>query len=68
MEEIDNRRLAKAAKLSGAPSRQGAGVLLHCKTGQQMAAGEPVFTLYAEPSGELNYSKMYLEKEFESII
>lgn len=68
VEEIDNRRLAKAAKLSGAPSRPGAGVLLHCKTGQQIAAGEPVFTLYAETSGELNYAKIYLEKEFENII
>jgi len=68
VEEIDNRRLAKVAKLSGAPSRPGAGVLLHCKTGQHLMTGEPVFTLYAETSGELNYAKMYLEKEFGEII
>ncbi len=68
VEEIDNRRLAKVAKLSGAPSRPGAGVVLHCKTGQKLMAGEPVFTLYAETSGELNYAKMYLEKEFQNII
>ena len=66
--EIDNRRLAKVAKLSGAPSRKGAGLYLHCKTGQQVEAGEPMFTLYAETTGELNYAKMYLEKEFENII
>lgn len=68
VEEIDNRRLAKVAKLSGAPSRPGAGLVLNCKTGQKLMAGEPMFTLYAETSGELNYAKMYLEKEFENII
>jgi thymidine phosphorylase len=66
--EIDNRRLAKVAKLCGAPYRPGAGVLLHCKKGRRLSAGEPVFTLYAETSGELNYAKMYLEKEFRNII
>lgn len=66
--EIDNRRLAKVAKLSGAPSRPGAGVLMHCKVGQLLMAGEPMLTLYAETSGELNYAKDYLEKEFNEII
>ncbi|MCB0534187.1 MAG: thymidine phosphorylase family protein [Saprospiraceae bacterium] len=66
--EIDNRRLAKVAKLTGAPSRPGAGILLHCKTEQHITSGEAVFTLFAETSGELNYAKMYLEKEFEKII
>ncbi|MAT54081.1 MAG: thymidine phosphorylase [Saprospirales bacterium] len=66
--EIDNRRLAKVAKLSGAPSRKGAGLYLHCKTGQQVGAGEPMFTLYAETLGELNYAMMYLESELQKII
>jgi thymidine phosphorylase len=66
--EIDNRRLAKVAKLSGAPSRPGAGVMLHCKIGQKLMTREPMFTLYAETSGELNYAKMYLEKEIGNII
>lgn len=68
VEELDNRRLARVAKLSGAPSRPGAGIKLHCKTGQKLMAGEPMFTLYTETSGELNYAKMYLEKEFGNII
>ncbi len=64
---IDNRRLAMAAKLSGAPSRPGAGVLLHCKIGQKLRKAEPVFTLYAESPGELNYAKLYLDKELGEI-
>lgn len=65
---IDNRKLAKVAKLSGAPSRSGAGVLMHCKNGKQLKAGEPMFTLYAETTGELNYAQLYLEREFDGII
>ncbi len=65
---IDNRRLAMTAKLSGAPTHPGAGVLLHCKIGQELRKGGPMFTLFAETQGELNYAKMYLEKEFEKII
>ncbi|GAB4242875.1 MAG: thymidine phosphorylase family protein [Saprospiraceae bacterium] len=66
--EFDNRRLAKLAKLSGAPSRKGAGLYLHCKIGQQVEAGAPLFTLYAETMGELNYAMMYLESELQKII
>jgi len=66
--EIDNRRLAKVAKLSGAPSRLGAGVLLHSKTGQFLKKGDPMFTIFAETPGELSYSIVYLEKEFNEII
>lgn len=65
---IDSRRLAKVAKLSGAPSRPGAGLVLHCKIGDKMSKGSQMFTLYAETSGELDYAKIYLENEFEHII
>jgi len=41
---------------------------MHCKVGQLLMAGEPMLTLYAETSGELNYAKDYLEKEFNEII
>jgi len=68
VKEIDNRRIAKVAKLSGAPARRGAGVRLHCKLGHQLMAGALMYTIFAETSGELNYAKMYLEKEFEKII
>lgn len=65
---IDNRRLAKLAKLLGAPFRKGAGILLQCKIGQQLKIGEIMFVMYAETPGELAYAKLYLQREFDYII
>lgn len=61
--EIDNRRLAKIAKLSGAPSDAGAGVLYLAPLGKQLVEGEPLFTIYAESKGELAYALKYLKSQ-----
>ena len=58
---IDNRRLAKAAKLAGAPDAKAAGLELHTPLGRQVEAGAPLFTLHAETRGELAYALEYIE-------
>lgn len=65
--EIDNRRLAKIAKLSGAPSDAGAGVLYLAPLGKQVVQGEPLFTIYADSKGELAYALKYLESQKDII-
>ncbi|GHD60513.1 putative thymidine phosphorylase [Thalassobaculum fulvum] len=57
---IDNRAIAKAAKLAGAPSAKAAGLDLHVRLNQTVAAGEPLFTLHAESQGELDYALDYV--------
>ncbi|MGJ1446997.1 thymidine phosphorylase family protein [Sphingobacterium spiritivorum] len=57
--EIDCRKLAKVAKLSGAPKSPKAGVLLHSHLGKQVRNGDVLFTIYAEAQGELNYALGY---------
>ncbi len=57
---IDNRRLAKAAKLAGAPDAKAAGLELHTPLDREVAKGEPLFTLHAETSGELAYALEYI--------
>ena len=57
---FDNRRLAKAAKLAGAPHDPAAGILLHARLGERVEAGQPLFTLHAESPGELAYALSYL--------
>lgn len=57
---IDNRRLARAAKLAGAPGDLAAGIDLHVRVGDAVAAGQPLFTLHAESPGELAYARQYL--------
>ena len=56
---IDNRRLARVAKLAGAPHVQTAGAVLHTPLGTRVAKGQPLFTLYAESPGELSYALNY---------
>ncbi|MCK5748739.1 MAG: thymidine phosphorylase, partial [Oricola sp.] len=58
---IDNRRLAKAAKLAGAPDAKAAGLELHGFLGQRVDVSEPLFTLHAETQGEMDYALEYLE-------
>jgi thymidine phosphorylase len=58
---IDNRILAKVAKLAGAPADAAAGVDLHVKVGDQIKHGQPMLTIHAEHIGELNYAVDYLQ-------
>ena len=57
---IDNRRLARVAKLAGAPQSPAAGLYLHTPVGTRVERGQPLFTLHAETPGELAYALAYL--------
>jgi thymidine phosphorylase len=57
---IDNRKIAKIAKLAGAPGASSAGVLMHVALDQIVERGETVFEIHAESEGELSYSLGYL--------
>ena len=56
---IDNRLIARIAKLAGAPRQQAAGVLLRAAIGDVVSAGDPLFEIHAETPGELAYAKDY---------
>lgn len=56
---IDNRKIAKVAKLSGAPDAKAAGVLRHKWLGQLVDKHEPLYTIHAETPGELDYALDY---------
>lgn len=58
--QIDNRRLARVAKLAGAPSDPAAGVELHVRLGRRITVDMPLFTLHAESPGELAYALSYV--------
>jgi thymidine phosphorylase len=58
---IDNRRLARLAKLSGAPKSLAAGIKMNCKLNQSINPGDWLFTLYSESKGELSYALDYLK-------
>lgn len=56
---MNNRTLARLAKLAGAPDDKAAGIDLHVRLGDEVAAGEPLLTVHAEAPGELAYALDY---------
>ena len=56
---IDNRKIARLAKLAGAPEAKAAGVDLHVQLGDRVIAGQPICIVHADTPGELNYALDY---------
>ncbi|MCA3233829.1 MAG: thymidine phosphorylase family protein [Cupriavidus sp.] len=56
---IDNRRLARTAKLAGAPGHQVAGIAMRARLGDTVLEGDVLFTIHAQASGELDYAFAY---------
>lgn len=67
---VDNRKLAKIAKLAGAPHVKPAGLEMHVKLGQLVEAGDAICTIHAESRGELDYALDYADahRDFVEII
>jgi thymidine phosphorylase len=65
--KIDTRRLARVAKLAGAPSCPSAGLYLHKHLNDLVNAGEAIITLHAESKGELEYALNYLETQVDVV-
>ncbi|QDU65233.1 thymidine phosphorylase family protein [Engelhardtia mirabilis] len=54
---IDNHQLARIARLAGAPMDLGAGVDLHKKLGDQVDAGELLYTVYADFPSDARFAE-----------
>lgn len=64
---IDNRFIARLAHFVGAPIVKTAGLEMQVKLGDQIEQGQPLFTLHAEESGELNYALEFLQQHPNAI-
>jgi thymidine phosphorylase len=64
---MDNRRLAKAAKLAGAPRAPAAGIDLHVRLTDRVERGQPLFTVHAQSRGELEYALHYVAQQLAII-
>ena len=56
---MNNRTLGRLAKLAGAPDDKAAGVELHARLGDEIAAGEVLLTVHADAPGALAYALDY---------
>jgi thymidine phosphorylase len=57
--EIDCRRIARAARLAGAPEHPEAGIQMKVRLGDTVTARQILFTLHAQASGELAYAAAF---------
>lgn len=57
--EVDNRRLARIAKLAGAPGSPNAGVDCRLRIGDRVLAGQALLEVHAQTPGELEYALAY---------
>lgn len=64
---IDNRRLARIAKLAGAPKTASAGIDLHVRTGEFVERGQPLYTLHAGSPGALAYAVDYALSQVDTV-
>ena len=64
---IDNRRLARTAKLAGAPKIPCAGIDLHVQVGEFVERGQPLFTLHADSPGALAYAAEYAASQPDTV-
>lgn len=59
---IDNRHIARLAKLAGAPTYKTSGVELLTKVGSMVKKNQPLFVIHAEAKGELDYAISFLNQ------
>jgi thymidine phosphorylase len=64
---IDNRKIARVAKLAGAPDDAAAGLDLLAPVGTQLERGSPLFAIHAMSPGGLDYALRYV-RQTEDII
>src|SRR5690606_9361648 len=53
---INNRVISRLASLAGAPADPAAGVDMHVRLGDIVEVGQPLLSVHAEASGELDYA------------
>ncbi|MBP7660666.1 MAG: thymidine phosphorylase, partial [Burkholderiaceae bacterium] len=53
---VDNLRLARIARLSGAPQVRGAGIDLHVQLGDRVQAGQTLYRVHAQFEADLEFA------------
>lgn len=67
LKSIHNRKIAKVAKLAGAPEDPEAGVYLDVKVGEPVKRGKKVFTIFSKSREELDFALDFIQKNSDII-
>ena len=65
---IDNRKLARLAKLAGAPFSPSSGIRIHANVGDFVFNEKPLFSLYSQSTGERDYALEYYRENSDIFI
>ncbi len=57
VKSINNKIIARVARIAGAPNNKGAGIYLYKHVGNKVKKKEKLFTIYSENKEKLNYVK-----------
>lgn len=61
--KIDNRKIAKIAKLAGAPNDKKAGIDFLAPIGTKVDKGQILYIIHAESKGEMDYALAYYHSQ-----
>lgn len=61
VKEIDNKTIAKIARIAGAPGSKGAGIFISKKIKEKVKKGDLLYTVYAESKYKLNLAIEFLK-------
>jgi thymidine phosphorylase len=59
--DVDNVRIARIARLAGAPQSPGAGVELYCALGDRVSRGQPLYRIYSTNPSEREFARRQAE-------
>jgi thymidine phosphorylase len=65
---IHNQKIAKVAKLAGAPQDSRAGVYLHAKMADKVRKGQAIYTIFAETEEQLRFSIQYAQANPDTVV
>jgi thymidine phosphorylase len=65
---VNNRKIARLAKLAGAPDDKAAGVDLHVSIGDSVSPDQPLCTVHADAPGMLGYAFDYARANADIIM
>nr|WP_154224736.1 thymidine phosphorylase family protein [Marinicella rhabdoformis] len=64
---IDNRLIARLAKLAGAPDAKTAGLFMQQRPGRKIMKGEVLMTIHTESNGQLKYAMNFYNQNKQMI-
>lgn len=67
VQRVDNRKLAKIAKLAGAPEDKASGVEFLAPIGTKVQPDQVLYVIHAESQGELDYALEYYRSQHDII-